>query len=68
MMLKNKKQFCRWTLKFNTLPLKLRNDLEKEFIVKAKQYCVRIGLNPDECVINAIKANEIPFSFIVIAK
>lgn len=68
MMFKNKKQFCRWSLKYNTLPLKLKNELEKEFVVKAKQYCIRNGLKLDECVVTAVKASEISFSFIVILK
>lgn len=68
MPFQNKKQFCKFAVRFNSLPLKVRQDLEKEFIIKAKQYCQREGLKPDEVVITMIKADQIPFSFIVNAK
>ena len=67
-MLRDKKQFCRFAVKFGSLPLKIRQDLEKEFVTKAKQYCRREGLDPNECIITMVKADSIPFSFIVTLK
>ena len=67
-MFKNRKQFCRFAIKFNSLPLTIRQDLEKEFIIKAKQYCRREELGSDEVVITMIKADQIPFSFIATSK
>jgi len=63
-----KKQFCRWSIKFNQLPLKLIKDLEGQFVIKARQYCRRMSLNPDDVVITMVKGDNISFSFVVTAK
>ena len=55
-------------VKYNNLPIKLRKDLEQQFIVKANQYCQREGLKPDDYVITMLKAENIPFSFIMTLK
>ena len=67
-MIKSRKQFCKWAIKFGSLPLLLKKELEKEMIVKAKQYCRREGFGQDEFVITMIKPEDIHFSFIVSLK
>lgn len=67
-MFKDKKQFCRFAVKFNSLPLKVKQGLEQEFIIKAKQYCRREGFTPDEVVITMVKGDDISFSFIATLK
>lgn len=64
-MFKNQRQFCKWSLKYNTLPSKVRVELEKEFIKRASQNCIAQGLKQDEFVITRIEVADIPFSFVV---
>jgi hypothetical protein len=64
-ILKNNRQFCRWFTKFESLPLKLKKDIESELIKSANYYCVRNGLSAGEFVITMIRSENLRFSFVV---
>ena len=67
-MLKQRKEFCKWIVKYGALSLAVRKLLEQEFAIKAKQFGMRQGLKPDEFVVTMVKCNAINFSFVITLK
>lgn len=51
-------------MKYDTLPAKLRKDIESELIKNANYYCFRNGLKTGEFVITMIRPENIKFSFV----